>query len=153
LAVTEANGIGRLSLLIALPSSSLSIEAFMKRTVATLLLGVAVVALPATVLAAPPAGATGHGEEVSAVAHAVDGVRGRAHGQAVTAIAKKHGAEVSAAAKAKGAAAAAAGKAKGAAASAAGKAKGAAAAAAGKAKGAAASEPGRLKGAAAAAAG
>ncbi len=110
----------------------------MKRIASTVALLVSIVALSASVvLAAPPDGATGHGAKVSAVAHAVDAVSGRAHGEAVSAIAKTHGAAVSAAARAKGAAA-----------SAAGKAKGAAAGAAGKAKGAAASEPGRLKSAA-----
>ncbi|MDP9273332.1 MAG: PadR family transcriptional regulator [Chloroflexota bacterium] len=68
------------------------------------------------------------------VAKAADFVSGRAHGQAVSTLAKTHGAEVSAAARAKGAANAAAGKAKG-----------AAAAAAGKVNGATASESGRLK--------
>src|SRR6266545_674193 len=111
---------------------------FMKRILSIVAVAVSIVALSVSVvLAAPPAGATGHGAEVSAVAHAVDAVSGKAHGEAVSALAKTHGAAVSAAAKAKGAAA-----------SAAGKAKGAAAGAAGKAKGAAASEPGRLKSAA-----
>ena len=115
----------------------------MKRIISTVVLAASIVALSTSaVLAAPPAGATGHGAEVSAIAHAVDSLTGKARGQAISALAKTHGAEVSAAAKANGAAA-----------SAAGKAKGAAAAAAGKAKGSAASEPGRLKGAAAAAAG
>jgi len=109
----------------------------MKRIASTVALLVSSVALSASVvLAAPPDGATGHGAKVSAVAHAVDAVSGRAHGEAVSAIAKTHGAAVSAAARAKGAAASAP------------KAKGAAAGAAGKAKGAAASEPGRLKSAA-----
>jgi hypothetical protein len=115
----------------------------MKRIITIVILAAAIAALSASVvLAAPPAGATGHGESVSAVARAVGYVSGRARGEAVSALAKAHGAVVSAAAQAQGEAAAAAGKAKG-----------QAAAAAGKANGAAASEPGRLKGAAAAAAG
>jgi len=120
------------------------------RVIPTIVAAISIVALSATaVLGAQPPGAGDHGAAVSAVAKAHDALTGRAHGAAVSALAKTHGAEVSAAAKAKGAANAAAGKAKGAAASAAGKAKGAEAAAAGKAKGAAASEPGRLKAAAA----
>jgi hypothetical protein len=123
-----------------------------KRTISTILAAISTVALSATaVLAGQPVGAGDHGAAVSAVAKAHDAVSGRAHGEAVSALAKTHGAEVSAAARAKGAAAGAAGRAKGASASAAGKAKGAAAATAGKAIGAAASEPGRLKAAAAAA--
>ena len=132
----------------------------MKRVISTFIVAVSIAALSATVvLAAPPTGATGHGEAVSAIAHAAQSLSGQARGAAISAVAKTHGAEVSAAAKAKGAAASAAGKAKGAAAAAAGKAKGAAASAAGKANGAAAaaaagaegdaaSEPGRLKAAA-----
>ena len=92
----------------------------------------------AVVSANPPAGTTNHGAEVSAIAHAVQAVSGKSHGEAVSAIAKTHGAAVSAAAKAKGAAA-----------SAAGKAKAAANKAAAKAKASAAAEPGRLKAAAA----
>lgn len=114
-----------------------------KQTIATVLAAITIAGASATaVLAAPPTGATGHGQEVSAVARAVDYASGRARGAAVSAIAKTHGAQVSAAARAKGAANAAAGKAKG-----------AAAGEAGKATGAAASEPGRLKAAAAAGAG
>jgi hypothetical protein len=113
----------------------------MKRILPPTVLAISIVAASASVaLAAPPTG--NHGAEVSAVAKAVDFVSGRAHGEAVSALAKTHGAEVSAAARAKGAANAAAGKAEG-----------AAAAAAGQANGAAASEVGRLKAAAAAAAG
>jgi hypothetical protein len=140
-ASTAPNEIGDPSLRYAEDPRQLGL--FMKRAIATFGLAATFAAVSATaVLAAPPTGATGHGAEVSAVAHAVEALVGKSHGAAVSAIAKTHGAEVSKAAKAKGAAA-----------SAAGKAKGAAAAAAGKAKGAAASEPGRLKGSAAAAAG
>ena len=72
-----------------------------KRTVATVLTAIATAGASATaVLAAPPTGATGHGEQVSAVARAVDYASGRAHGAAVSAIAKTHGAQVSAAARA-----------------------------------------------------
>jgi hypothetical protein len=114
----------------------------MKRTLTTLLLGGAILALSASaVVAGQPAGATGHGAAVAAIAHAVGFVSGQAHGAAVSALAKTHGALVSAAARANGAAHAAAGKGNGAT----GKANGAANAAAGKAHGAAASEPGRLK--------
>ena len=63
----------------------------------------------------------GHGEAVKAVAQAADYVSGKAHGEAVSALAKQHGAVVSAAAKAQGQAHAAAGKAKGEAAAEAGK--------------------------------
>ncbi len=99
----------------------------MKRIIPTLLVAISIAALSATaVFAGQPAGATGHGAEVSAVARAVDYVSGQAKGAAISAIAKTHGAQVSAAAKANGAAHAAAGK----------------------ANGAAASEPGRLKAAA-----
>lgn len=104
----------------------------MKRIIPTIILAFSIAALSApVVLAVAPSGATGHGAQVSAVAHAVNFVSGQAHGAAVSALAKTHGASVSAAARAKGAAAASAGQ----------------------AKGAAASEPGRLKAAAAAAAG
>jgi len=97
----------------------------MKRIVPTVILALAVAAASASVaFAGQPTGATGHGAAVSAVAKAVDSVSGKAHGQAVSALAKTHGAAVSATARAQGAANAAAGK----------------------AKGAAASEPGRLKG-------
>src|SRR5688572_27617830 len=110
----------------------------MKHPIRSVVLALSVVAISASsVLAAPPATATEHGAQVSAIAHAVDYVSGRAKGAAVSAAAKAQGAAQSAAGKAKGAAAAAAGKAKG---------------LAGKAKAAALSEPGRLKGAAAAAA-
>ena len=61
--------------------------------------------------------AKGHGQAVSEVAKSVDFVSGKAHGQAVSALAKQHGALVSAAARAQGAANAAAGKDKGASAS------------------------------------
>lgn len=106
----------------------------MKRIVPTFLLAASMVAASATgVFAAQPAGVTGHGADVAAVAQAVTYVSGQARGAAVSAIAKTQGAKISALAKAQGAAAAAAGKAKGAAAAAAGQAKGAAAAAAGKA--------------------
>ncbi|MHB8958202.1 MAG: hypothetical protein ACYDAN_01065 [Candidatus Limnocylindrales bacterium] len=106
----------------------------MKRVVTTVILAASMVAASATgVLAAQPAGVTGHGAEVAAVAQAVTYVSGQARGAAVSAIAKTQGAKISTLAKAQGAAAAAAGKAKGAAAAAAGQAKGAAAAAAGKA--------------------
>jgi hypothetical protein len=109
-----------------------------KHRVATIVFGtILALASAAVVSANPPTGTTNHGAEVSAIAHAVQALSGKSHGEAVSAIAKKHGAEVSAAAKAKGAAA-----------SAAGKAKAAANKAAAKAKGAAAAEPGRLKAAA-----
>jgi len=61
--------------------------------------------------AADPLG-TGHGDDVSAVAKAVETTQGNAHGKAVSAIAKQHGAEVSAAARARAAEKKAAGKAK-----------------------------------------
>ena len=57
--------------------------------------------------------AKGHGAAIKAVAQAADYVSGKAHGEAVSALAKQHGAAVSAAAKAQGASNAAAGKAKG----------------------------------------
>lgn len=118
----------------------------MKRIILTFVVATSIAALSATaVFADQPAGATGHGAEVSAVAHAVGYVSGQAKGAAISAIAKAHGAQHAAAGKANGAAHGAAGKANGAAHSAAGKANGAAHAAAGKANGAAASEPGRLK--------
>jgi len=68
--------------------------------------------------------AKGHGEAVADVAKAAETVGSRAHGDAVSAIAKQHGAEVSAAAKALGEANAAAGKTKGAAKAAEGQARG-----------------------------
>jgi hypothetical protein len=113
----------------------------MKRFIATALLGATLVVASASV-----AFATGpsdnHGADVSAVAKAADFVSGRAHGEAVSTLARTHGAEVSAAAREKAAANAANGKAKGEAAS-----------AAGAANGDTASETGRLKAAAASAAG
>ena len=81
--------------------------------------------------------AKGHGKAVSEVAKAADFVSGRAHGEAVSTLAKQHGAEVSAAARAQ-AAANKAGKGKG-------NGKGAEKSAEGKAKGANAGEPGRIK--------
>lgn len=123
-----------------------------KRLITTTIGAISIVAFSATAVgAAQPTGAGDHGTAVSAVAKAHDAVSGRAHGAAVSDLAKTHGAAVSAVAKAKGAAASAAGKARGAAAAAAGQTKGAGAAAAGKATGATASEPGRLKAAAGAA--
>lgn len=111
----------------------------MKRLIATALLGATL-----TVASASLAFATGpsdnHGAEVSAVAQSADFVSGRAHGEAVSTLAKQHGAEVSAAARQKAADNAANGKDKGDAAS-----------SAGPANGDAASETGRLKAAAASA--
>jgi len=87
------------------------------------------------VLAVPPSWANNdHGKAVSDVARAVDFVSGRAHGEAVSALARTHGKEVSAAARARAAERAAAGKTNGSEKS-----------AAGKAKAAEKSEPGRLK--------
>jgi len=104
----------------------------MKRLITTAILSMAVTAASASsVLAVHPTGSDGHGAAVSALAHTVKTLEGRARGEAISALAKAHGAAVSAAAKANGAAKSAAGKAKGAAAS-----------------GAAASETGRLKAAA-----
>ncbi len=95
----------------------------MKRMISIAVLTFSIVAPSASVaFAAAPSGATGHGAQVAALAHADTYVDGRAHGAAVSAFAKTHGHEVSAAARAKAAAAAAAGRAKGAAAAAAGKA-------------------------------
>lgn len=125
----------------------------MKKIVSTLALASALAVGSASVaLAGQPAGATGQGSLVSAVAQAAGYVSGKARGEAVSTTAKQHGALVSAAAKAQGAVAAAAGKARGSAAAAAGQANGTDAAAdagaAGKAVGTTASEPGRLKAAA-----
>ncbi len=95
----------------------------------------AIVLSVSVVLAAPPSWANNdHGKAVSDVARAVDFVSGRAHGEAVSALARTHGKEVSAAARARAADRAAAGKANGSEKS-----------AAGKAKNAEKSEPGRLK--------
>jgi len=75
----------------------------MIRRLTGLAAGVSLVALSASVaLAAAPAVATGQGSSVSAVAQAADYVSGRAHGLAVSTLAKQHGALVSAAAKANG---------------------------------------------------
>jgi hypothetical protein len=78
--------------------------------------------------------AKGHGQAVSEVAKAVDFVSGKAHGEAVSAMAKGHGAAVSAAARAQ----AASNKGNG-------QGRGAEQSAEGKAKANSASEPGRLK--------
>jgi hypothetical protein len=80
--------------------------------------------------------AKGHGQAVSEVAAAADAVSGKAHGEAISAIARQHGALVSAAAKAQGQANAAAGQANG---------KGAEKSAEGRAKGDEARESSRLK--------
>lgn len=113
----------------------------MKRFIAPTLLATALaVASVSVAFATGPS--DNHGAEVSAVAKAADFVSGRAHGEAVSALARTHGAEVSAAAREKAAANAAAGKAKG-----------EAAASAGAANGDDASETGRLKAATASAAG
>jgi hypothetical protein len=110
----------------------------MKRFITTALLGTALAVASASV-----AFATGpsdnHGAEVSAVAKAADFVSGRAHGEAVSTLARTHGAEVSAAAREKAAANAANGKARA-----------SAAASAGATNGDSASETGRLKAATAA---
>ena len=98
----------------------------MRRTIATTGATVSALALSATVALAGggvSGVATGHGEAVADVAKAAETVGGKAHGEAVSAIAKQHGALVAAAAKAQGQANAAAGKAKGAEKSAEGRAK------------------------------
>src|SRR5262245_25248771 len=109
----------------------------MRRTLMTAGSTVTAVALSATVALAGGGVsdiAKGHGEAVKAVAQAAGYVSGKAHGEAVSALAKQHGAIVSAAARAQGQANAAAGKAKG-----------QQHAAAGSANGDSASESGRLK--------
>jgi hypothetical protein len=122
-----------------------------KRLIPSAILALAIVALSASVaLAGLPEDAMGHGEQVSAVAQAVEYVSGEARGEAVSSLARTHGPLVAAAAREHAAAAAAAGMAKGAAAAEEGTAKGAAAAEEGTAKGAAAAEEGTAKGAAAA---
>jgi hypothetical protein len=119
----------------------------------TALAGAAVALSASAAVAALPDDAKGHGENVSAVARAVEFVSGEARGEAVSSLARTHGAAVSAAAREHAAAAAAAGRAKGEAAAAEGKATGETAAAEGKAKGAAAAEAGKAIGEAAAAEG
>ena len=81
-----------------------------RRLIALVTSGTLVVALTSAALAADPNGATGHGDDVSAVARAVHDVQGNAHGKAVSAIAKAHGKAVSAAAHARNAERQAAGK-------------------------------------------
>jgi hypothetical protein len=88
----------------------------MRRTIATTGATVSALALSATVAFAGggvSGVATGHGEAVADVAKAAETVGGRAHGEAVSAIAKQHGALVAAAAKAQGQANAAAGQSNG----------------------------------------
>ena len=100
----------------------------MKKLIATSGTAVTAIALSASVVLAGggvSGTAKGHGQAVKAVAQAADYVSGKAHGEAVSSLAKQHGATVSAAAKSQGQANANA--------------------AAGKAKGAASAEAGRLK--------